>query len=142
MSETTSSNAMEKFGFVKVLDEIRKSEINVKTITTDRHKSVRKYMRENQKDIKLQFDIWHVCKSIKKKLTEASKKAANKKLTPWIKAVCNHLWWSSATCNGDAELLKEKWMSIVFHTANKHHWPGCKHFKKCEHERYTKNKAT
>ena len=40
-------------------------------------------------------------------------------------------------CDGDACLLKEKWISIVHDTANKHWWDGCSRFKKCEHHNLT-----
>ena len=40
-------------------------------------------------------------------------------------------------CDGDACLLKEKWISIVHRTANKHCWDGCSKFKKCEHHNLT-----
>ena len=36
------------------------------------------------------------------------------------------------------ELLREKWISILFHVQNKHSWTGCKKFKKCAHPRLTK----
>ena len=39
-------------------------------------------------------------------------------------------------CN--SELLREKWISVLFHIQNKHRWTGCKKFKKCQHPRMTK----
>ena len=38
----------------------------------------------------------------------------------WIKSVWNHFWWCCRSCDGDEQLLKEKWVSILFHIQNKH----------------------
>ena len=51
---------------------------------------------------------------------------------PWIRSVVNHLYWSAQSCNGDGELLKEKWMSCVHHVAIVHAWNG-ERVVQCEH---------
>jgi len=53
-------------------------------------------------------------------------------LMPWVKSISNHLYWSSQTCYGDEQLLREKWMSCVNHVANVHSWNGEK-MTSCEH---------
>ena len=58
-------------------------------------------------------------------------------LLPWIRSVSNHMWWCSATCDGNAEVLKEKWKSVLFHVTNKHKWNGYTHFHECCHARLT-----
>lgn len=132
------SNRMEKEGLIKVLNEMKENGLNVKRLTTDRHLQIKKYMREERKDIDHQFDVWHFSKSIKTKLLNASKKKSCEKLGPWIKSICNHLWWSCATCEDSAELLKEKWTSIIFHIQNKHSWSGNFIFHKCSHPTLSK----
>ena len=67
-----------------------------------------------------QFDIWDVTKGIVKKLTKAAKNKGCNDLLPWIRSICNHLWWACQTCDGNTELLKEKWISVLHHTANLH----------------------
>ena len=57
----------------------------------------------------------------------------------WIPSIINHFWWSIVTSDGDADLIWEKVKSIVFHTINKHKWPGAKKFKKCAHENLTRH---
>ena len=78
VTEVGSSNRMEKRCFVNLLDKIEKLGVKVKQITTDRHLQIRKYIREKRKDIIYQFDVWHVAKSIFKKLLKIAKKTGTK----------------------------------------------------------------
>ena len=133
VTEAGNSNRMEKMGLIKALSEAKKKNINIKRLTTDRHIQIKKYMRENEEDIDHQFDVWHFSKSIKTKLLTASKSKSCKDLQPWIKSICNHLWWSCATCQQDEVLLREKWTSIIFHIQNKHEWTGNQVFHECNH---------
>ena len=122
-----NSVAMEKYGLIKTLDSLEETGVNVACLTTDRHISIRKYMREDRSKILHQFDIWHVSKSVKKKLTKAAKKK-----------VCNKLsGWACCTCNRNAQLLKEKWISLVYHVRGIHEWDGCELYRECEHEEYS-----
>ena len=77
------------------------------------------------------------CKEYKEKITTAPKKTSCKIIEKWIKSIGNHLWWACATCEGDVELSREKWVSVLFHAPNKHSW-NFKKFKKCAHPRLTK----
>ena len=55
---------------------------------------------------------------------------------PWIRNVSNHLWWSAATCDESADILWEKWRSLLHHITGKHRWKTSEHFqnvKKCGH---------
>ncbi|XP_078582072.1 uncharacterized protein LOC144865306 [Branchiostoma floridae x Branchiostoma japonicum] len=51
----------------------------------------------------------------------------------WKKSIGNHLWSSAKTCQERAELLREKWRSILNHICNRHRWSGNSMFHKCEH---------
>lgn len=53
---------MEPMGFKKGLDKLLDEGIAVKVVTTDRHPSIRKMMREDYPDVTHQFDPWHVTK--------------------------------------------------------------------------------
>ena len=141
VTEAGNSNRMEKMGFIKVLEELKEKGLNIEQITTDRHTGIRKYMREKEPSIPQQFDVWHFCKSIRKRLLAAAKKKCNKALEKWIRSICNHFWWCCATCDGSETLLREKWTSILFHVQNKHRWTSCKEFHKCEHARISRKAA-
>ena len=141
VSEAGNSNRMEKMGFVKVLSELKEKGLNMEQISTDRHTGIRKHMREKEKSISQQFDVWHFCKSIRKKLIAATKKKCNKELNDWIRPICNHFWWCCSTCNEYEAILREKWTSILFHVQNKRRWNSCKKFHKCAHPRITKKAA-
>ena len=49
-NETTSSNAMEKEGFQRAVDFIQKEGFAIKTLVTDRHLAIAKYVRDSMKD--------------------------------------------------------------------------------------------
>ena len=66
-------------------------------------------------------------------MTAAAKLKTNIELGPWIKSIINHLWWCSATCDGNAEVLREKWRSILFHITDRHEWEGYTHYHRCQH---------
>jgi hypothetical protein len=72
-----------------------------------------------------------------KKLTAKANTKSCEELAAWIQSVANHLWWCAATCNGDATLLKEKWVSLLHHVTNTHRWTGNTEFHKCGHKRLT-----
>lgn len=115
--------------------------LEVKVIATDRHLGIAAMCRKDYPEIDHQYDIWHVSKGITKKLVKFGKQKDCMELLPWIKSITNHLWWSSQTCNGNSQLLKEKWLSILHHTANMHTWGGSDLFSECAHSPLTPEKV-
>ncbi|XP_064471007.1 uncharacterized protein LOC135385556 [Ornithodoros turicata] len=111
-----SSSHMEKAGFIRCLDEVKCKGITVASITTDRHPSVRKHMRENEPTIVHGFDIWHVVKGMKKKLEAAANSRACAALKPWVQHICNHLYWCSGNSEGNTEFLLSMWRSMSLRT--------------------------
>ena len=81
---------MEKFYFIKALNELEENNLVISQITTDRHIQIKKYIREKRLEISHQFDIWHVCKNIKQKLLAASKKKSCQILQLWSQSTQNH----------------------------------------------------
>ncbi|XP_035695017.1 uncharacterized protein LOC118428879 isoform X2 [Branchiostoma floridae] len=137
VTETGTSQAMEKEGLDRCLAFLTDpdgEDMEVQCLTTDRHRGAGALMRKVYKEIEHQFDIFHVCKNVKKKIFDKAKGRNCAELLQWLKSICNHLWWAVQTCEGNAELLREKWTSIMNHTANVHHWSGKQLFHSCEHE--------
>ena len=77
--------------------------------------------------------MWHVGKNIKKKLALYGKKKDCAEINAWIKSIINHFWWCCASCHGNTNELKEKWVSILCHVRNKHRWEEGQVYKRCEH---------
>lgn len=140
VSEVSSSNAMEKKGCQRALDNVIEQGVKVRSLTTDRHIQITSEMRKRYPSIVHQYDVWHLSKWVTKKLTEKAKKKENHELLEWIQSVSNHLWWCAQSCQGNAEVLHEKWVSILHHIVNKHNWRNSKHFCKCAHGPLSKNK--
>ena len=74
VSNAGSSQGMELYGFKKVLTKLTQSDrLKISTITTDRHRAIRKNIGENCNEIEHQFDIRHFGKNVKKMLSAKSK---------------------------------------------------------------------
>lgn len=58
-----SSPAMEFLGFKNCMGYLLGCGVVISTLITDRHASIRKYMREQLKNIRHYFDLWHIKKS-------------------------------------------------------------------------------
>ena len=57
---------MELEGPKRGLAVIKSEEVTIKTLITDRGSGIKKYMRENEKDVDHKFDCWHVATSMLK----------------------------------------------------------------------------
>ncbi len=133
VSEVTSSNAMEKEGCMRVLQRLLDADLNLQILCTDRHLSIQKMMRTQFADITHQFDVWHLGKSVARKLTQKAKRRETEELMGWIPAIKNHLWFSSSTCEGDEVKLVERWQSLSQHITNKHSWDQGQTVHECAH---------
>ncbi|XP_077094810.1 uncharacterized protein LOC143746700 [Siphateles boraxobius] len=133
-TQVSSSNTMEIKGFKDALQTMEENGVKVSTISTDRHPQIVKEMRVNNPEKHHQFDPWCVAKGLSKKLAKAAKTKECEGLAEWITSIINHLWWCAQTCEGNAELLRERWVSIVHHVTNRHEWPGNRYYHKCPHE--------
>ena len=136
VTEVTSSNAMEYEGCKRTLNSMIKKKIPIRRLTTERHTTISAKMRSNYPTITHQYDVWHISKWITKKLTKKAKKKGCEELLPWIRSVSNHFWWSAATCDKNADILREKWLSVLYHITGKYRWKTSEDFKnikKCGH---------
>ena len=53
---------MELEGLTRGIAFLKSQSLKIKSLTTDRHASVKKYMRTREKEIQHWFDVWHVAK--------------------------------------------------------------------------------
>ena len=97
-----SSVAMEKEGLRRCLDKLLTQGVLVASTATDRHTGVASLMKKEYSFIEHQYDVWHMAKSVTKKLTKKAKAKYCGQLYPWIQSISNHLWWAAQTCDGDA----------------------------------------
>lgn len=99
---------------------VDEDELNIKSFVTDRHTAIAKMVREDFPDIFHGYDIWHVAKSLRKKLEKQGKK--HEKIKSWINSISNHFWWCCRVCQGDPDVLIELFHSLLFHILNIHAW--------------------
>jgi hypothetical protein len=112
---------------------LKKEGLTIDIFVSDRHKSIAKWIRSSEQT-KHFYDIWHVHKSINKKLRQASKESGCEIIGKWLKSVRNHLYWSVQSTNlGFSQLIEAKWKSTVRHMANKHVQHPDELFSQCAH---------
>ena len=69
----------------------------------------------------------------RKKVEKAAKKKDYELIGSWSKSMINHLYWSvMSTKDGNAKVIKEKWLSLNNHLHNKHVGHGSI-YKACSH---------
>ncbi|XP_064464730.1 uncharacterized protein LOC135400449 [Ornithodoros turicata] len=131
-----ASVQMEKEGLIKSLAFLKEQGIKVKSFTTDRHPAIRKHMQVHEPDITHNFDIWHISKSVKKKLTSVSKSASCRSLQGWIQGTSNHLYWCARAGGGNGQMAVDAWLSIQNHVINVHDGHSGT-YRRCLHEPIT-----
>jgi hypothetical protein len=137
VNEVRNSNAMECVGLQRSLKVLLDSGITIASITTDRHPQVQKYLRTAEElkafSILHFYDVWHIAKSLKKKIAKQSIPMEFRGLLDWKNTVINHLYWCAATSGGDGGMVEEKWLSILSHVVGMHEHSGPL-FPQCQHE--------
>ncbi|XP_042145545.1 uncharacterized protein LOC115319105 [Ixodes scapularis] len=123
---------MEKEGLIKQLEFLKEKCIHIRSLGTDRHPAIRKHMETQEPGIAHYFDIWHISKSVKKKMAAASKRAGCQELQMWVQATTNHLYYSAKAGAGDRKLTVDVWLSLQNHAINEHtghggSYPRCLH---------------
>ena len=134
VTQAGNSNAMEKLACQQTLDKLLASYLQINTFATDRHIQIRSMMKTNYSSINHQFDIFHVCKNLKKKLIKISNQSGCGDIASWIKSICNHLWWSCASSEGDVKMVREKWLSLIHHISNCHIFLCNDIYTQCAHD--------
>lgn len=133
-NQTGSSNAMELEGAKRCVDYLNRAAVNISVFITDRHTSIAKWMSTEHKHILHLYDLWHVCKSILKKLQQAAKEKGCEIILEWKKSIKKHLYWCAlSTKQGFGELIVAKWVSLIRHISGKHDNHPNHLFQKCGH---------
>ena len=52
------------------------------------------------------------------KIMAAGKRAACKILLDWAQSVSNHVYWCAASSDGNEDLVKAKWLSVLNHVSS------------------------
>ncbi|KAK2153473.1 hypothetical protein LSH36_296g04058 [Paralvinella palmiformis] len=135
VTQTGTSQSMEKYGFCKVFGRLIATQVNVATVVTDRHVGIGARMRAEYtpKGINHQFDVYHIVNRFRKKLNEICKKKKYKSVVPWVRSILNHAWYISRNCDGNPDKLVELFSSIAYHISDKHKWEGNKFINRCLH---------
>ncbi|KAI8495211.1 hypothetical protein Bbelb_271970 [Branchiostoma belcheri] len=133
-NEVGSSNAMEKEGLARAIDFIRRNcTLQIGKIVTDRHLQIAKWIRENLPETCHLYDIWHIAKGLRKKLSALAKQKECDVVGDWTNSIVNHLYWCSTTTReGAGDLVEGKWLSLDNHLHNVHSghseaFPQCAH---------------
>ncbi|XP_061891027.1 uncharacterized protein LOC133641150 [Entelurus aequoreus] len=132
-NECLGSYHMEMEGLKRMVELLISWDLDVGVLVTDRHRQIAKWIRENMPNTRHCYDIWHVAKSIGKKLKAIYKHKDCEDLKPWVQSIINHLYWAAvSTPPGEGELLVAKWKSVERHIQNIHKdhgdlFPICTH---------------
>jgi solute carrier family 8 (sodium/calcium exchanger) len=134
-NEVGNSVQMELEGLKRSLKYLQETkDMKIGELVTDRHVSVKAYLKNQQKHIKHYFDVWHCAKGVTKKLEKAAKLKGGEAIRPWIRSISNHMYYVAASCGDDTKLKEEMWVSVSNHIVNVHTHKNATIFKKCDHE--------
>ena len=100
---------MELQGAKNCFDFLCRAGVAIAVFISDRHRGIAKWIRESQTGTSHYYNIWHVVRSIAKKLLKASKEKGWETIQDWIKGVQNHLYWcTTSTRQGFQEMITAK----------------------------------
>ena len=132
---------MELLGAKKCFESLQKEKVSISMFVSDRHIGIAKWIKDNQTRTHHFYDIWHVARSVCKKVAQAAKEKGLERLQCWVKGIKRHLYWCIlSTRRGFGALIFAKWASIMRHVANKHDGPDNPLFPKCKHQNLERRK--
>ena len=133
-NETGGSYQTELEGVKRCFGFLQRLGVKIGVFISDRHRGIAKWIRENGPGTTHFFDIWHVARSVTKKLLAASKEKGCEIIQDWMKGIRRHLYWSAtSTKPGFGSLILAKWNSFLRHVANKHTDHPDPLYKVCNH---------
>ncbi|XP_077990951.1 uncharacterized protein LOC144445284 [Glandiceps talaboti] len=128
-----ASTNMERVAFNRGLTYLDEQDVKVDGMITDRHPQISCDMNTLYPSMSHEYDVFHVAKNVDKKLRQKAKTKGCEDVGPWRPSIVNHFWWCCASCNGDYEMLKDMWISVLHHVCNIHEWASAERFHKCLH---------
>ncbi|CAB3997272.1 Hypothetical predicted protein [Paramuricea clavata] len=131
-TEVKNSNAMELESLKRQMKYLEDNNVCVTKLVTDRHIQVSAYMANEKPDVEHSYNVWHLAKGEKKKLTKLVKKRKFKSIKPWIGSIINHIYWIGDSSTTDDE-REEKWRSLLNHIVDIHKHDGNTLFVECLH---------
>ncbi|XP_021351033.1 uncharacterized protein LOC110448878 [Mizuhopecten yessoensis] len=137
-NEVKNSYNMELEGLKRCLQFLQDDGVQVTDIVTDRHSQVKKYLRTDHPTVNHWFDVWHVAKGVYKKLETLGKSKKYAQAGLWARSVSNHVYWCAASSEGNGELVRQKWTSILNHITVIHEGHGDL-FQSCQHGDISRN---
>ena len=84
-NQTGNSNAMELEGVKCCFLFLQSVGLSVITFVSDRHRGIAKWLKTSQPQTTHYFDIWHVAKSVNKKLLKASQEKGCEVIKDWMR---------------------------------------------------------
>jgi len=134
-NETGGSQQTELEGAKRCFNYLQQLGLTISVFISDRHRGIAKWIRETCRQTTHYYDIWHVARSVTKKLLSASKEKGCEVIKEWTKGIRRHLYWSAtSTKPGFGSLILAKWNSFMRHVANKHTDHPDPLYKRCHHE--------
>lgn len=126
---------MELVGAKRCFAYLEQSNIKVAKFVSNRHIGIAKWVRETLTSVQHYYDIWHIARSITKKLIKGSKEKDCEVISEWVASIKNHLYWcATSTTEGFNEMIKAKWKSFMRHVQDLHDDHPDELFKECIHE--------
>lgn len=127
---------MERLACARAIDELLNEEIEMEIFSSDRHPQIialiRDYIEKGQIG-RHSFDPFHVIKSgVSKKLAEAAKNSDMVSLREWKDSVVKHAWYSLEHSQGNPDIARDLWSSIIYHVIDQHVFDS-KTLKYCLH---------
>ena len=125
---------MELEGAKRCFQFLQQLGLTIGVFVSDRHRGIAKWIREACTTTKHYFDIWHVARSLTKKLLAAGKEKGCEVIMEWVKGIRRHLYWSATSTDATfGDLKVAKWTSFMRHVANKHTDHPDPKYKNCNH---------
>ncbi|XP_015779716.1 PREDICTED: uncharacterized protein LOC107357590 [Acropora digitifera] len=116
-NETWGSQQTELEGAKRCFQFLQQLGLKVSVFVSDRHRGIAEWIREVCKETTHYYDIWHVARSVTKKLLAASKEKGCEIIKEWSKRIRRHLYWSATSTKPSfSNLIQSGKMEIILST--------------------------